>query len=143
MILGARARNHPKRRRQAARSRVDSRPGGQTMRKTVLSFGLVSGGVAVVLMLAVIPFLQAKEFLKSDLVGYSSMLASALLVFFGIRSYRERVGGGRISFGRGFVVGVLISAVAGACAVVGFEIIYFKLVPGFGDTFSACMVERA
>jgi hypothetical protein len=70
------------------------------------------------------------------------MVLAALLVFFGIRSYRENVGAGRLTFGRGLAVGVLITLVSSACSVVGFEILYFKVAPDFGDTFSACMVER-
>jgi hypothetical protein len=70
------------------------------------------------------------------------MVLSALLVFFGIRSFRENTGTGRISFGRGLAVGVLITLVSWACFAVAFQIVYFKVVPDFGDMYSACMVER-
>lgn len=112
------------------------------MKRTVLVFGLISGVAAVLLMLAVIPFIRAKALGTSDILGYSSMVLSALLVFFGTRSYREHAGAGRITFGRGLAVGLLITAISCACAVVGFEILYFQVAPDFGETFSACMVER-
>ena len=112
------------------------------MKKTVLTYGLISGAVAIVLMAATIPLIEAKDLGKSDVLGYTSMVLSALLVFFGIRSHRESAVAGRITFGRGFAVGLLITAVSCACYVVAFEIVYFGLVPDFGDTFSACMVER-
>ena len=112
------------------------------MERTVLSFGLISGAAAILFMLATIPFIDAKALRKADVLGYSSMVLSALLVFFGIRSHRENAGAGRITFGRGLAVGLLITVVSCACSVVGFEIAYFKLVPDFGDKFSACMVER-
>jgi hypothetical protein len=38
--------------------------------------------------------------------GYTGMLLAFLLVFFGIRSYRDNVSGGHISFGRAFAVGI-------------------------------------
>ena len=112
------------------------------MRRTVLTFGLISGSFANLSMMVTIPFIRARELGTADVLGYSSMVLSALLVFFGIRSYRENAGAGRMTFGRGFAVGLLITVVSCACSVVGFEIIYFKLVPDFGDLFSACMVER-
>jgi hypothetical protein len=113
------------------------------MWKPTLTFGLISGAVAVLLVLAALPFINVQDFRKADVFGYASMVLSALLVFFGVRSYRENAGAGRISFGRGLAVGLLITLISCACTVVAFEIVYFKLVPDFGDKFSACLVERA
>jgi Protein of unknown function (DUF4199) len=112
------------------------------MWKPTLTFGLISGGIGVLLMLASIPFINTQDFRKADVLGYSSMVLAALFVFFGVRSYREHAGG-RLSFGRGLAVGLLITLISCACTAVAFEIVYFKLVPDFGERFSACMVERA
>ena len=111
------------------------------MKKTVLQFGLISAAVATAMMLATIPLLDALGYQKTDLVGYSAMVVSALLVFSGIRSYRER-SGGRITFGRAFAAGALITLVSSVCQVATFQLVYFQLVPEFGDRFAACMVER-
>jgi len=113
------------------------------MKRTVLTFGLIAGAAAILGMLAAIPFIGSLDFRKADVLGYASIVLSALLVFFGIRSYRENTGAGRITFGRGLAVGLLITLISCASQVVAFEIVYFKLVPEFGDKFSACMVERA
>ncbi len=64
-------------------------------------------------------------------------------MFFGIRSYRENIGGGQISFGRAFAVGILITLVASVCYVVTWEIIYFKFMPDFADKYAAYMIEQA
>jgi Protein of unknown function (DUF4199) len=68
---------------------------------------------------------------------------SALLVFFGIRSYRENLPGGRLTFGRRFAVGILITLVSKFCYVAAREVAYFKFMPGFADKYAAAMVERA
>jgi hypothetical protein len=112
------------------------------MKKTVLTFGLISGAVASVMMLATVPFIESIGLEKGEVLGYTSIVLSALLVFFGVRSYRENVGAGRMTFGRGCAVGLLITLVSCACYVVTFQVIYFKLVPDFGDKYAACMVER-
>jgi len=113
------------------------------MRKTVLSFGLISAALSVAMRLATVPLLDSIGFEKTDVIGYTTIVLSALLVFFGVRSYRDETGAGRITFRRGFGVGLLITLVSCITCVVAFQIVYFKLTPEFGDRFAACMVERA
>ena len=113
------------------------------MKRPVLAFGLVSGAAATAFTLATLPFIRSHSLGTSDLLGYSSMVLTALLVFFGIRSYRDRDGGGRMSFGRGLAVGALIALVSSLVYAAAFEIIYFVVAPDFGDAFVACMIERA
>lgn len=113
------------------------------MKKVVLAFGLASGTLSAVMMLATVPLLDSIGFEKTDVVGYTAMVASALLVFFGVRSYREAAGPNGVTFGQAFGTGVLITVVSCLCSVAAFQAIYFKLTPEFGDRFAACMVERA
>lgn len=113
------------------------------MRKTVLTFGLMSGAVSAATMLATIPFADAIGWEKGEILGYTMIVLSALMVFFGVRSYRENAGGGRLTFGRGFAVGILITLISSACYVGTWEIVYFKLMPGFAEKYAAHMVERA
>ena len=70
------------------------------MKKTVWTFGLISGAIMSAMMLATIPFMDRIGFDRGAIVGYASMVAAFLLVFFGIRSYRDNVAGGTIGFGR-------------------------------------------
>jgi hypothetical protein len=112
------------------------------MKKTALAFGLLSGALAVALMLASLPFIRSMALGTSDLIGYTSIVISALVLFFGIRSHRERAGG-RLTFGRGLGVGILISLISSACYMAAFQVVYFKAMPDFGEKFSACMLERA
>jgi len=93
-------------------------------------------------MLATFPLIDSIGLEKTDVIGYSTIVLSALLVFAGVRSYRENAGAGRITFGRGFAVGLLITLISCACSVVAFQVVYFKLMPEFGDRFAACMVDR-
>jgi|SRR5215813_6424091 len=113
------------------------------MKKTVLVFGLISGALMSAMMLATIPFVDRIGFDKGVIVGYTTMVLSFLLVFFGVRSYRENVGGGVITFGRALAVGLLIALVSCVCYVVTWEIIYFKLMPDFVNKYGAYVVEKA
>jgi hypothetical protein len=112
------------------------------MKKTVLIFGVISGAVSSGIMLATLPFVDKLDFDKGAIIGYTSLVLSALVVFFGVRSYRDNVGNGHLGFGRGFATGLLITLISCACYVVTWEILYFKLMPDFGQKFATHMVDR-
>ena len=113
------------------------------MKKTVLIFGLISGAVSAAMMLVTVPFADKIGFDRGEILGYTTIVLSALLVFFGVRSYRENVGEGRLTFGRGFAVGILITLISSTCYVGTWEIVYFKLMPDFAEKYAAHRVERA
>lgn len=113
------------------------------MKKTVLTFGLISGVIASVLMIATIQFIERVGFDRGMIVGYTAIVMSFLLVFFGIRSYRENVGGGYISFGRAFSVGILITLISCVFYVVTWEIAYFNFLPDFSERYSNYLLETA
>lgn len=113
-----------------------------TMKRTVLTFGAASGAVSSVLMLATVPLLNRIGFDRGAVIGYTAIVASFLPVFFGIRSYREQTGG-TLTFARGFAIGILITLISSACYVATWELIYFKLHPGFMDEWTNYAVERA
>ena len=113
------------------------------MKKTVLTFGLISGAISAAMMLVTLPFVDKIGFEKGEILGYTVMVLSALMVFFGVRSYRENAAGGRLTFGRGFAVGILITLISSACYVATWEIVYYKMMPDFADKYAAHMVERA
>jgi hypothetical protein len=113
------------------------------MKKTVLTFGLISGALSASMMLITIPFADKIGWEKGEVLGYTGIVLSALMVFFGVRSYRENAGGGRLTFGRGFAVGILITLISSACYVGTWELVYFKFLPGFAEKYAAHMVEHA
>lgn len=113
------------------------------MKRTVLVFGLISGVIISVLMGATTVFADRIGFDRAIIVGYTTMIMAFLLIFFGIRSYRENVGGGEISFGKAFQVGVLIMLISCVFYVVSWEIIYYNFIPDFADKYSAYVIEKA
>ncbi len=114
------------------------------MRNIVLRFGLASGFILVALALIMTPLCLrgTLDFDHSEILGYSSMVLSFLLVFFGIRSYRDTVAGGAIGFGKAFQVGILITLITCAMYVLAWEIAYFNFFPNFLDLYSAHVLAR-
>jgi hypothetical protein len=113
------------------------------MRKIVLTFGLIAGGIMAAMMVITVPFTDQLEHGSTALVvGYASMVLAFLMVFFGIRTYRDNVGGGTVKFGRALAVGVLITLIATACYVATWEVIYYNFMPDFMDKYAAKQVEN-
>src|SRR5579863_2777319 len=101
------------------------------MKKTVLTFGLIAGVMISVLMDSSLLLANKIGQGHSMVLGYTIMVASFLLVYFGIRSYRDNTLDGQISFGRAFVCGILITLISSVCYVVMWEILYFNFMPGY------------
>jgi len=112
------------------------------MKRVVLTFGIISGIVSAGLMLSFIPFIDKIGFDKGFILGYSAIVLSFLLVFFGIRSYRENVGGGQISFGKAFSIGILITLISCAFYAITWEIAYYSFFPDFFEKYSNYVVTK-
>lgn len=113
------------------------------MKKIVLTFGLISGAILSATMLLAILFKDAIGFDRGEIIGYTSMVLAFLLVFFGVRSYRDNVAGGTVGFGRALAVGSLIALVASLCYVATWEVIYFTIAPDYLAKYQAHMLETA
>lgn len=113
------------------------------MRKIVLTFGLIAGGILSAMMAIAFAFHDQIGFDKGYIVGYTSMVLAFLMVFFGVRSYRDNVAGGSVTFGRAFMVGLMITAIASVCYVATWELIYHEFAPDFMDKYAAYEVEKA
>jgi small-conductance mechanosensitive channel len=95
------------------------------------------------MMVATVPFADRIGFDRAEYVGYTVIVLSFLLVFFGIRSYRENIGNGHITFARAFGLGISITLITCVCYVVTWEVLYFTVLHGFMDKYAAYMVAKA
>ena len=108
------------------------------MKRIVIIFGLLSGAVSSAMMFLTLPLINngTVNNHNGEVIGYTAIFLSFLLVFFGIRSYREN-SGGTITFGRAFSAGILITLISCVFYVASWEIIYFKMMPDFLDKYAA------
>lgn len=113
------------------------------MKKIVWTFGLISGALVSGMMAATIPFQGEKGLDHSLILGYATMVLSFMLIYFGVRSYRDNVGKGTVGFGRALAVGSLIAVIASACYVATWEVMYFKFMPDFMTRYGAHELEKA
>src|SRR5262245_45469237 len=112
----------------------------QSKKKVILTFGCLSGVVSAGLMFATVPFLEKID--QGLVVGYTAMVISFLFVFFGVRSYRESLGGAPLTFGNSFGVGLLITLIS--CVVYGVagQFVSAYMLPDFWTKYSAHVADK-
>ena len=113
------------------------------MKKTVLTFGLLSGLVSASMMFVTMLFVEDIGFDKGVIVGYTAITLSLLFVYFGVRSYRDNQLGGKITFGRAFSAGILITLISGLFYVAAWEFGSRRFFPDFSDKYAAFVMEEA
>jgi hypothetical protein len=113
------------------------------MRKIVLTFGLIAAGILSATMLVTMLLMKGVEGEQGMVIGYTTMLVASLMIYFGVRSYRDNVAGGSVRFGRAFQVGFLIMLIGVAGYVVTWEVIYYRYMPDFADNYAAHAVGQA
>lgn len=113
------------------------------MRKVVLTYGLIAGGILAALMVTSWVFQEQIGWDYGMLVGYTAMVMAFLMVYVGTRTYRDTELGGRISFGRGFGVAMAIVGIATACYVVAWQVVYTTLMPDFIERYAAHAIASA
>ena len=112
------------------------------MKKIVITFGLISGGIAALMTFVTIPMVGRVSYEYLTVLGYTIFVACFLMVFFGIRSYRDNVGGGTITFSKAFTVGILITLLSCVIYIISWDFIHQQFLPTFWDDYSNHMIEK-
>ena len=112
------------------------------MKRIVLTFGLIAGAIMSVLMAVTLPFHDKIGFDRSLILGYTTMVIASLLIYFGVRAYRDSVAGGSVRFGRALWVGLLIGVVASLCYVATWQVIYFNFAPDYLEKYQAYILDK-
>ena len=112
------------------------------MKKTVLTFGVLSGVTSAVMMFGTGAFIEKIGFDNGVFVGYTAIVLSLLFVYFGVRSYRDNQLAGKITFGRAFGAGMLITLISCAFYVASWQIVWAKFMPDFTTKYAAHVIEK-
>lgn len=110
------------------------------MRKLTITYGLIAGAIVSGMMLITMPFYKngTFNFDNGELTGYTTMVIALSVIFFGVKSYRDKQSSGVISFWKGVQIGMLITLIAGVMYAVTWEYLYADM----GDEFMAKMTEH-
>ncbi len=93
------------------------------MKKSIFVWGAVSGSIiigSIILSLA-LGGAENENMAALEWVGYLIMIMAFSVIFIGIKRHRDQEQGGVISFGKAFLLGLGITAVASVIYVVAWE----------------------
>jgi hypothetical protein len=106
------------------------------MKKTVLVYGAIGGIIIMPMLIALIVVgIKPGHMTNSVYFGYANMLLAFTMIFFGVRSYKNKQLNGSISFWRALGVGMLIMLVASTIYVIAWVILSRLFYPGFVDDY--------
>ncbi|WP_395047603.1 DUF4199 domain-containing protein [Flavobacterium sp.] len=112
------------------------------MKNIIIKNGILGGIVVSIVMLGMTFYMKANpEYEPSMVVGFASMFLAFIFVILGIKQERE-ANNGVISFGKGFVTGLLISLVISTIYVIVWLIVYYNFFPDFIDQYSAMVLKN-
>ncbi len=106
------------------------------MGRIIATYGIIGGSIVAIGMLLGLTLVPTGGTLGM-VVGYLSMLVALSMVFMGVRSYRDTVGGGVIRFWPAFGLGLAIALVACLFYVVMWEVYLWQTGYTFFDDYVA------
>ena len=115
------------------------------MRKIILTYGLIAGVIVSVMILGSLPLWNrgVLNFDNGEIVGYTTIVISLSMVFFGIKSCRDYHFKGSISFWQGIKIGLLITLIASVMYALTWEFSLSSLAPDFSEKMWQYYIDNA
>lgn len=112
------------------------------MKNTVLRYGIWSALAIFVLFLISSLLLKDLDFNTQEIYGYVSIIISLSFVFFGIKHFRDNKNRGLLSFGKGLLIGLLITLFASVTFGL-YNVVYVEYIdPNFMTEYYNHSVEK-
>src|ERR1700752_2227318 len=117
------------------------------MKKSILVFGTISGVIISTFMGISMAIMScgssdADGGTTSMIIGFSAMALAFSFIFVGIKNFRDKQNGGTITFGKGFLLGFMISLIASTLYVITWGVEFHFFMPDFIDKYSAMQVKE-
>src|ERR1017187_9173975 len=117
------------------------------MKKNILVFGIISGVIISTFMGVSMALMSCSSGDKDGgsnrmIIGFSAMAVAFSFIFVGIKNYRDKQNGGSITFGKGFLLGFMISLIASTLYVSTWAVEFHFFMPDFMDKYAAMQVKQ-
>lgn len=112
------------------------------MKNTVFRYGIGSALSIFILFLISSLLLKGVDFKTQEIYGYVSIIVSLSFVYFGIKHFRDTKNQGLLSFGKGLILGLLITLFASITFGV-YNVVYVEFIdPNFMTEYYQHSVEQ-
>jgi hypothetical protein len=113
------------------------------MKSTIIRYGFYAGGLMVFMFTLSWIIFGHDNYEVQEVLGYGGIIAGLIFVYFGLRKYRDHHNGGKLMFGEGLKVGLLIVLIP-AVMIGLLDALYIGIFdPQFMDTYYEYMIEKA
>lgn len=112
------------------------------MKKTVLTFGLISGGLLGIMMLITMLLIKKSSFESGMIIGYSTMVLAGIVMFVGVKRLRDNEGG-FIPFGRALKAALLITFLSTLMYVAVWMVLSYTVMSNYMDEYAAAALQKA
>jgi Protein of unknown function (DUF4199) len=117
------------------------------MKKTIIKYGLISGAFAAGGILIITMILKSYGFDKvgfdnSAYVGYSLIILSMAVIFFGIKAFRDNENEGKVTFTKGLLIGLGIALISCVCYSLMWVVVYYNFIPNFMEDYAAFSIKK-
>ena len=117
------------------------------MKNTIIKYGLISGvlsagGILIITLILKSYGFDQVGFDNSAYIGYSLIIVSMAVIFFGIKAYRDNENQGQVSFKNGLLIGLGIALISCICYSLMWLIVYYNFMPNFMDDYAAFSIKK-
>jgi hypothetical protein len=117
------------------------------MKRMLLYYGGIGAAIMIgvnLLVLLIMGIPDAEDFAMGEVIGYTTIVvALAIPIYLGIREYRDKMSDGSISFGKAWLVGIVITELP-ALAFAAYNLLYVKVIdPDFTQKYMDYQTESA
>ncbi len=117
------------------------------MKRNSLVFGTIAG-VIISTFMGISMAIMSCGSTDSDggtgsmIIGFSAMIVAFSFIFVGIKNYRDKQNAGVITFGKAFLLGLMISLIASTLYVITWAVEFHFFMPDFIDKYSAMQIKE-
>jgi amino acid transporter len=114
------------------------------MRKVIVTYGIIGGLIVSAIMFGTQPLMHKGSINMENgmVIGYASMVIALSMVFFGIKTYRDKHLNGAIKFGKAFQVGIIITLIASCMYGLAWEVCYNTFASNFMEAYTQSYLEK-
>lgn len=117
------------------------------MKNTIVKYGLISGALSAGGILIITLIFKSYGFDKvgfenSAYIGYSLIILSMAVIFFGIKAYRDNENQGQVSFKNGLLIGLGIALISCVCYSLMWLVVYYNFMPNFMDDYADFSIKK-
>lgn len=112
------------------------------MKKILITYSTITSVIMITLMMITTIFSSQIGYDNSEILGYTFLILSFLVIYFAIVSFYKNNPGAKVRFMKSLTIGLLITLFTSVAYVIAWLIIYYTVFPDFWIKYSDHVVAK-